>query len=309
MQVAATSEQNARLLRLATYASVATASVLIAAKVVAWLWTDSVSLLASLVDSTLDVAASIINLMAVRHALQPADAQHRFGHGKAESLAGLGQATFIAGSAGFIFLQAIGRLFHPQVPQVIDIGIGVMCFSILATLALVIFQSYVVRETGSTAIKADSLHYKTDLLMNASVIVALILSVFGWPGFDPLIAMGIVVFILYSAWQIAQEAIQHLMDHELPQEERTRIREVACSHPKVRGMHDLRTRRSGTTSFIQMHVEMDDHLTLIQAHEIADEVEEMLLEAFPGSEVIIHEDPASLIEPQPDFAVEDQKNL
>ncbi len=306
MQVAATPEHTARLLRLAIYASVGTASALILAKVIAWLWTDSVSLLASLVDSTLDVAASLINLMAVRHALQPADAQHRFGHGKAESLAGLGQATFIAGSAGFIFLQAIGHLFHPQVPQAIDIGIGVMCFSILATLALVIFQHHVVRETGSTAIKADSLHYKTDLLMNFSVIAALLLSVFGWPGFDPLIAMGIVAFILHSAWEIAQEAIQHLMDHELPQEERVRIRELACSHPKVRGMHDLRTRRSGTTNFIQLHLEMDDNLTLIRAHEIADKVEAMLLEAFPGAEVIIHEDPASLIEPQPNFAVEDQ---
>jgi len=306
MQVAATPERTTRLLRLATRASVATASVLIAVKLMAWLWTDSVSILATLVDSTLDAAAALINLMAVRHALQPADEQHRFGHGKAEALAGLGQATFIAGSAGFIFLEAIGRLFHPQPPQVINVGIAVMVFSIVATLALVALQRHVIRETASSAIKADSLHYKSDLLMNGSVIAALLLASHGWPGFDSLFAMGIVGFILHSAWEIAHEAIQLLMDRELPDEERTRIHDIAVSHPKVLGMHDLRTRRSGSTSFIQLHVEMDDDLTLVQAHAIADEVEARLLEAFPGAEVIIHEDPASIMEPQPDFAAEDQ---
>jgi len=306
MKVAATPEHTARLLRLATHASVATALVLIAAKLIAWLWTGSVSILATLVDSTLDAAAALINLMAVRHALQPADEQHRFGHGKAESLAGLGQATFIAGSAGFILLEALGRLLHPQTPQAINVGITTMLFSILATLALVALQRYVIRETGSTAIKADSLHYTSDLLMNSSVIAALLLASRGWSGFDSLFAMGIVAFILHSAWKIAHEAVQLLMDRELPDEERTRICNIAVSHPKVCGAHDLRTRRSGSTSFIQLHVEMDDNLTLVQAHAIADEVEAQLLEAFPGAEVIIHEDPASIMEPQPDFAAGDQ---
>jgi len=305
MQVAATPERTARLLRLATRASVATALILIAAKLIAWLWTDSVSILATLVDSTLDAAAALLNLMAVHHALQPADEQHRFGHGKAESLAGLGQATFIAGSAGFILLEAAGRLFHPQPPQDINLGIIVMVFSIVATLALVALQRYVIRETGSSAIKADSLHYTSDLLMNGSVIAALLLASSGWPGFDPLFAMGIVAFILYSAWEIAYEAIQLLMDRELPDEERVRIHDIVQSHPKVRGAHDLRTRRAGSTCFIQLHVEMDDNLTLVQAHAIADEVEALLLEGFPGAEIIIHEDPASIVEPQPDFAAEE----
>ncbi len=306
MQVAATSERTARLLRLATHASVATALILIAAKLIAWLWTGSVSILATLVDSTLDAAAALINLMAVRHALQPADEQHRFGHGKAESLAGLGQATFIAGSAGFILLEALGRLLHPQTPQAVNVGIITMLFSIIATLALVALQRYVIRETGSTAIKADSLHYTSDLLMNGSVIAALLLASRGWSGFDSLFAMAIVAFILHSAWEIAHEAVQLLMDRELPDEERARIRDIALSHPEVCGMHDLRTRRSGTTSFIQLHVEMDDNLALVQAHAIADEVEVQLLEAFPGAEIIIHEDPASIMEPQPDFAAGDQ---
>ncbi len=305
MQVAATPERTARLLKLATRASVATASILIAAKLMAWLWTGSVSILATLVDSTLDAAAALINLMAVRHALQPADETHRFGHGKAESLAGLGQATFIAGSAGFIFLEAVGRLFHPQPPQVVSVGIAVMVFAMIATVALVALQHYVIRETGSAAIKADSLHYKSDLLMNASVIVALLLASHGWPGFDAVFAIGIVAFILYSAWEIAHEAIQLLMDRELPDAERRKIRDIVLSHPGVSGMHDLRTRRSGATCFIQLHLEMDDNLPLIQAHAIADEVEAALHKAFPHAEVIIHEDPASLMEPKPEFAVEE----
>ena len=305
MQVAATPKRTARLLRLATRASVATASILIAAKLVAWLWTGSVSILATLVDSTLDAVAALINLMAVRHALQPADEKHRFGHGKAESLAGLGQATFIAGSAGFILLEAVGRLFHPQPPQVVNVGIAVMVFAMAATVALVALQQYVIRETDSAAIKADSLHYKSDLLMNASVIVALLLASHGWPGFDAVFAIGIVAFILYSAWEIAHEAIQLLMDRELPDTERRKIRDIVLAHPDVSGMHDLRTRRSGATSFIQLHLEMDDNLPLIQAHAIADEVEAALRESFPGAEVIIHEDPASLMEPKPEFATDE----
>lgn len=304
MQVAAPSTETVRLLKLATYASTATAAVLILAKLIAWLLTDSVSLLATLIDSCLDAAASVINLLAVRHSLTPADREHRFGHGKAESLAGLGQATFIAGSAGFLLLEAASRLWHPKPPQVIGIGIGVMILAIVLTLVLLAVQRYVINKTGSTAIKADSLHYRTDLLVNASVIGALLLSYRGWPGFDAVFAIGIAIYILYSAWRIAQEAIHLLMDRELPDEERARIRDIVLQYPQTRGMHDLRTRRSGTTTFIQLHLELDDMLSLIQAHAIADEVEAELKGAFPGAEVIIHEDPASLMEPKPVFSRE-----
>lgn len=302
MQVAAPSTETVRLLKLATYASTATAAVLILAKLIAWLLTDSVSLLATLIDSCLDAAASVINLLAVRHSLTPADREHRFGHGKAESLAGLGQATFIAGSAGFLLLEAASRLWHPKPPQVIGIGIGVMILAIVLTLVLLAVQRYVINKTGSTAIKADSLHYRTDLLVNASVVGALLLSYRGWPGFDAVFAIGIAIYILYSAWRIAQEAIHLLMDRELPDEERARIRDIVLQHPQTRGIHDLRTRRSGTTTFIQLHLELDDMLSLIQAHAIADEVEAELKGAFPGAEIIIHEDPASLMEPKPVFS-------
>jgi len=293
--------EKARLMRLATYASTATAIMLIVAKLFAWLWTDSVSILSTLIDSCLDAAASLINLLAVRHALEPADKEHRFGHGKAESLAGLAQATFIAGSAGFLLLEAARRLFHPQPVNVVGIGISVMIFSIAVTLILLAFQRYVVRKTGSTAIKADSLHYATDVLVNGSVIVALLLAFYGWPGFDPLFAAAIGIYILYNAKQIASEAIQHLMDHELPDADRKRIHDIVISHKHVKGMHDLRTRRAGTTAFIQLHLELDDKLTLLHAHAISDAVEAKIKKAYPDSEIIIHEDPASLTEPVPEF--------
>ncbi len=295
-------EEAGRLMRLATYASVSVAVSLILAKLIAWFWTDSISLLATLIDSTLDAAAAILNMVAVRHALAPADKEHRFGHGKAEALAGLGQAMFIAGSAGFLMLEAFGRFFHPQAPQAIEVGIGVMVLSIVATLGLLALQRHVINKTNSTAIKADSLHYKTDLYVNGSVILALILAAYGWVGFDALFAIGIGIYILYSAWEIVQHAIHDLMDHELSDKERQQITDIVLAHPSARGMHDLRTRKSGVTYFIQLHLELDANLLLKAAHKIADEVEASLFAAFPNSEIIIHEDPEGLTEEMPDFA-------
>lgn len=295
-------EEAARLLKLATYASTSVAGTLIAAKLVAWFMTDSVSLLATLIDSCLDAAASMINLFAVRHALSPADREHRFGHGKAEALAGLAQSMFIAGSAGFLLLEAVSRFFHPQLPQMPAVGIGVMILSIVLTIGLLMFQKHVIDKTNSTAIRADALHYKTDLFVNGGVIAALLLTAtFGWAGFDALFAIGIGIYILISAWEIVQHAIKDLMDHELSEEERAEIREIVLAHKDARGMHDLRTRKSGTTYFIQLHLELDDQLPLLRAHAIADAIEARLLKAFPNAEIIIHQDPASLMEPKPVF--------
>lgn len=295
-------QEAARLLRLATYASTSVAGTLIAAKLSAWFMTDSVSLLATLIDSCLDAAASMINLIAVRHALAPADKEHRFGHGKAEALAGLAQSMFIAGSAGFLLLEAFSRFFHPQLPQLPAVGIGVMILSIILTIGLLMFQKHVIDRTNSTAIRADALHYKTDLYVNGSVILALGLTFFfGWAGFDALFAIGIGIYILISAWEIIQHATRDLMDHELSEEERQQIADVVLAQKDVRGMHDLRTRKSGTTYFIQLHLELDDQLPLLRAHAIADAVEARLLKTFPCAEIIIHQDPASLAEPQPVF--------
>jgi ferrous-iron efflux pump FieF len=296
MQKSSDTTRNPRLLRLATNASVATAAILITAKLAAWVMTGSVSVLASLVDSMMDVAASLINLFAVRYSLMPADHEHRFGHGKAESLAGLAQTTFISGSAVFLILQSVDRLLHPRPLEDVGIGVGVMVFAILATLALLILQRHVIRVTGSTAIKADALHYTTDVLTNVSIIIALLLSGFGWQGVDALFALGIAAYILYSAWHIGHEAFQLLMDRELPDDQRQRIREAAHSHGQVRGIHDLRTRRSGHDIFIQMHLELDDELTLFDAHGIADEVEARIREIHPEADILIHTDPHSLEE-------------
>jgi len=267
--------------------------VLISGKFGAWLLTSSVSILASLIDSLLDLAASLVNLVAVRYSLLPADEEHRFGHGKAESLAGLGQATFIAGSAVFLILHALDRLLHPQPLAGLTIGIAVMLFSVAATALLLAIQRYVIRRTGSTAIRADSLHYATDLLTNLSTILALTLAAWGWPNVDALFAIGIAIYILKSAWQIGFEAVQLLMDRELLPEDQAQILAVARQFPGVHDVHDLRTRRSGQTCFIQLHVELDGGMPLAKAHVITREVQTALQRAFPNGDIIIHQDPVS----------------
>jgi ferrous-iron efflux pump FieF len=290
-------DQAARLKRWAAIASVAVAAALIAAKSGAWLATGAVSLLSTLMDSLLDLAASVINLIAVRHAAQPADREHRFGHGKAEPLAGLAQAAFIGGSAAFLLIQAGERLIRPTVVANSEVGIAVMAFSIAMTLGLVLFQRSVVRRTHSVAIRSDSLHYQTDLLINVGVIVALFLSGrLGWSAADPLIAIAIAVYIVFGVVEILKNSLAMLMDRELPDPDRERIRAIARAHPSVIAVHDLRTRSSGTQAFIQFHLEMDGSLTLLAAHAIADAVMAEVQSAFPNAEVLIHEDPAGIEE-------------
>lgn len=288
-------EEAALLMRRATYASVVVASVLIIAKLSAWNVSGSVSLLATLVDSVLDVLASLVNLFAVRHALAPADREHRFGHGKAEALAGLGQAVFIVFSGLFLLYEAGQRLFAPVPVESVGMGMVVMLLSVALTVALLLFQRHVIARTNSTAIKADALHYRTDLLVNISVIIALALSTWGWLGFDAIFAIGIALYIVYSAWEIVAQAFDHLMDRELPDEDRELIKELVRRHGAVHNLHELRSRQAGTATFLQLHIELDDDLSLLQAHAISDEVEASLIAAFPGAEVIIHIDPISVV--------------
>lgn len=294
-QASQSQEETAKLLRLATYASTSVAIVLIAAKLFAWAASDSVSLLATLIDSMLDAVASIINLVAVRHALTPADKEHRFGHGKAEALAGLSQSLFIAGSAGYLLIEAWQRVIQPSAVESVELGIFVMAISIAATMLLLAFQRHVIKKTNSTAIRADALHYRTDLMVNGSVIVALLLANAGWPGFDGLFAGAIAIYILFSARDIIVTSYDHLMDRELPDEDRQKIKALVMQHPKARGLHDLRSRHSGTMTFIQLHLELDDDLSLMAAHKISDEVERSIVNAFPGSEILIHIDPKSVV--------------
>lgn len=285
-----------RLLTLATVWSVATAAALVAVKLVAWLLTGSVSLLASLVDSMMDVLASALNFAAVRWSLAPPDEEHRFGHGKAESLAGLGQAAFVAGSAVFLVIQAIDRLVTPRPLDHLGIGIGVMLFSIGATMVLVAVQRYTIRRTGSVAIRADSLHYLSDLLTNVSVIAALGLALAGWQWADAVFGLAIAGYILWSAAQIGAAAVHMLMDRELPPDEQARILAIARRHPEVAGAHDLRTRQAGHVRFIQLHLELGADMPLVKAHAVTERVAGELRATFPGADVIIHQDPAGLPE-------------
>jgi ferrous-iron efflux pump FieF len=286
-------------MRRATYASISVAALMIAVKLVAWFATDSVSLLSSLLDSLLDGAASLVNLVAVHQALVPADREHRFGHGKAEPLASLGQAAFIAGSAVLLLIQAVRQLLQPVPVINTGIGIGVMVFAIIVTLVLVRYQRSVVNRTGSLVVSADALHYRADLVLNASVIVSLLLTTeLGWVVIDPLFGGAIALWIIYGAWQVAAKAIVQLMDRELPDEERRRIRQIALAHAEVRAVHDLRTRAAGPTAFIQVHLEMDGDMTLKEAHRVSDAVEADIRAAFPNAEVLIHQDPEGVEEPR-----------
>ncbi len=289
-------------MRQATYASVTVAAVLIVAKFVVWDMSDSVALLSSLIDSTLDVMASVISLFAVRQALTPADAEHRFGHGKAESLAALGQSLFVGSSAIFLLFEATGRVFRPHAIDHGSAATVVMVLSLVLTLALVRFQKYVIKETGSVAITADSLHYTSDLLINGGVIIGLLaVTVLGWTLADPLVALAVAFYLIITAWRIAMSALDMLMDRELDDESRSAIREIILSHPDVRAMHDLRSRSAGIHSFIQFHLELDGDLSLNEAHRISDEVERRIAERFPQAEILIHEDPAGLDEERPEF--------
>ncbi|WP_312953177.1 CDF family cation-efflux transporter FieF [Superficieibacter sp.] len=284
-----------QLVSRAAIAATVMASCLLIIKILAWWYTGSVSILAALVDSLVDIAASLTNLWVVRYSLQPADDEHTFGHGKAESLAALAQSMFISGSALFLFLTGIQHLASPQPMSAPGVGVVVTLIALVSTLILVTFQRWVVRKTHSQAVRADMLHYQSDVMMNGTILIALGLSWYGWHWADALFALGIGVYILYSALRMGYEAVQALLDRALPDAERQEIINTVTAWPGVSGAHDLRTRQSGPTRFIQIHLEMDDNLPLVQAHLVAEQVEQALLLRFPGSDVIIHQDPCSVV--------------
>lgn len=239
----------------------------------------------------MDILASGMNLIAVAQALKPADDEHRFGHGKVEALAGLGQSIFIACSGIFLIYRAIERFSNPQPIDEILAGTVVMVASIALTALLLTFQHYVVKRTGSTAVKADALHYRADLITNTGILLALLLSYIGIEQIDPVFALLIALYVLYSSAQIAFEAAQMLIDRELPKETQHLIESIALENNKVLGIHELRTRQSGLVRFIQMHIELDKNTTLEKAHGTADEVEIAIKRAIDNADVIIHQDP------------------
>jgi ferrous-iron efflux pump FieF len=290
-------ERTARLMRNAAFASLAISVVLVAIKTVAYFLSSSVSILASLADSALDLFTSTLNIVAIHSALTPADADHRFGHGKAEPLAGLAQGAFIAGSATFLIVQAVNRLIAPQPIEHGTTALAIMIASLVGSAGIVAYQRYVVKETGSLAIGADKLHYTGDLITNAGVILAIALAWgLGWTLADPIIALFVAAALIWTAWGVFHPSYDQLMDRELADEHRDAISRIVLAHPEVRALHDLRTRAAGTRHFIQLHIELDPAMTLTRAHEVSDEVERDLCKAFPAAEVIIHQDPAGLEE-------------
>ncbi|MDP0019716.1 cation diffusion facilitator family transporter [Glaesserella parasuis] len=287
-------QYNQYVKRAANFA-VIVAATLIIAKAFAWWQTGSMAILAAMTDSLVDLFASLTNMLVLRFALQPADDDHTFGHGKAESLAALAQSAFITGSATFLLLQGIQRLTEPQLVQSSELGVAISLFSIVLTAALVWYQKKVVKLTQSPAIEADSLHYQTDLYMNAAILVAMILNIYGVIYADAVFAIGIALYILFNAAKMCWEAVQSLLDKALPQEEVDQIWVIALQHPRIIGIHDVKTRRAGAIRFIQLHLELDDHLPLVVAHDITDSLEQKILAAFPHSEVIIHQEPTTIV--------------
>jgi ferrous-iron efflux pump FieF len=294
------SDERARLTTRAALASVAVACFLLGLKAYAAWATGSVAMLGSLADTGLDVIASCVTLFGVRVAAMPADRDHRFGHGKAESLAALVQVGIIGVSALGIGWRAVERLIHRETTANAEYGIAVSVIAIVATLGLILFQRSVIRRTGSVAIRTDSVHYSSDLLLNLSVIVALALDQYaGFSGVDPVFGILIALWLFYGAWRASAHAVDQLMDKEWPEERRQAFIAVAARHPAGKGIHDLRTRTSGANEFAQFHIWLDPAMNVVAAHDVVDEIEAELLREFPGIEVIIHVDPEGQVD-QPD---------
>jgi ferrous-iron efflux pump FieF len=284
---------DAFLMKSASIASVVVASFLLIIKIIAFNMTDALSILAGLLDSLLDIVASVINFFAVRYALNPADDDHRYGHGKAEALAGLGQATLITTSVILLTLESISRIFAPKTITSVGIGLWVTIISIIFTLGLVMYQSYVVKKTKSLAIASDMLHYKTDFFLNITIFASLIITYFiNFVQIDAILAIGIGIFILWGVKEILMQSVNQILDKELPDEERKKLYLLAVSHPKVHEIHDIRTRMSGNNVFLQFHMELPPQTLLLDAHHISEEVEAYIRKNYPYTiEVFIHIDP------------------
>ncbi|MEI9993095.1 MAG: cation diffusion facilitator family transporter [Rhizomicrobium sp.] len=287
------------LMRRAAWASLGVSALLTVLKLGAFLVTNSVAVLASFADSAMDLFTSTLNLVAIKSALQPADREHRFGHGKAEPLAGMAQFAFIAGSAVFLVIQGVDRLRHPEPIAQPGPALAVMAVAITAGFGLLVYERRVVAATGSVAVGADAAHYIGDMASNIGVVAAIVLTRWlGWTLADPLIALGVAAMLVWTAYGVFRASYDQLMDRELPDTDRAQIKVIVMAHPEVIALHDLRTRAAGLNAFIQLHIELDPKMLLVRAHAISDEVEHELCAAFPHAEVIIHQDPAGLEDPE-----------
>jgi len=283
---------NTKLVKLCTTASLLTALTLICIKLYAWLMTDSVAIMSSLMDSSMDMIVSLINFIALRYSLKPADDDHGFGHGKAQDLASLAEAIFITFLSLVIGIQAVGRFLDPRPIELGETGMVVMGISLTLTICLVAFQDYTYRKTQNNLIKADATHYLTDILTNLAVLVTVFLTTrYGWELLDPILGGIIAIYIFRSAVDVGKTAFDNLMDTEFDEEKRQLILKVARSHPKVVEVKGLKTRKGGQNSFIQFEFTMDGSSTLDEAHKVAHEIEMCLHGEFPEAEIFIHQEP------------------
>ncbi len=282
------------LSKQATMASIVVALILIVTKTWVYWATGSVSLLGSLLDSLLDGVTSVMNFIALRYALLPADDDHRFGHGKLESIAALAQSAFMIGSAVVLVLNSFDAMLDKRQVVNSEWGVAVSLFAIVLTLALVSFQKYVVKRTKSLIVEADSLHYQGDILMNMAVVVAMLMVGFGINWIDSVMAVGIGIFLCVNAWKVGARAVEDLMDQHLPLVEK-KIEELVSKAQGSEGCHDVRCRMSGPNLFVQFHLELDENLALWSAHEIGDRVEAHITQEYPNADVIIHLDPVKAI--------------
>ncbi|MCC2647046.1 MAG: Cation diffusion facilitator family transporter [Rickettsiaceae bacterium] len=286
---------NNNLLKIASYLSVANAFIIVAMKLYGWIITDSVSILASLIDACLDISASVVNLIAIRLAIQPPDDNHRFGHDKIEDLAVFAQSMFFGGSSVFLVFNSIKKFSEVSSFENYGTGIYIMIASTVLTTALVSFQSFVISRTKSTIIAADKLHYVTDLFTNIAVIASMyITSHYGFAYADPIFALIIATYILHNAYKLSIKAIKNLVDEEFSLEDRNRIIKIISKNTMIKGIHELKTRYAGNKPFIQCHLELDGSINLYEAHAITDSIMEELYTEFPGSEIMIHQDPAGV---------------
>ena len=292
-------EQNNYLKKAAAIAGVSLAVLLIVLKLAAFIKTDSLAIFSSLADSVTDLFASAVSFAAVYFSTKPATKEHRYGYGKSEALSAFLQAIFVGASGIFVIADGIKRLIYPVQIEQTAIGIAVMLFSILATVLLVLFQTYVANKTNSLAIKADRAHYTVDFLTNATVVLSLLLvHFFGFAYFDVIAALFISAYLLYNAYQLAAESVEQITDKELAPEIREKITEI------VRNSNDFRSRSLGDIYYFELHLEIDGSISLLKAHELADAVEHKILEAYPGSQVLIHQDPYGIHEDRLDHQIE-----
>ncbi|ASK78041.1 divalent metal cation transporter FieF [Paraphotobacterium marinum] len=285
-------KEYSKLVLISSSLTMIVAIILTLVKLMTWFYTDSLSMLASLVDSILDIGIALLNILILKFSLSPPDKEHPYGHGKAESLASLSQAMFIAGSALFLILSGVNRFFSNSVSvDNFDYGIWVSAFTIVIILFLVSFQKWVINKTQSEAISADSLHYKADLILNIGVICAMFLSMKGYVKADAIFGFFIGCHILWSAITMAKQAMQTLIDQSLPKDELDEINEIIINKKEVLNYHHLKTRKAGSVRFIQFHIDLNENMSFNDAHRIADELEQDIINKFPESDVIIHKDP------------------